>query len=138
MNLEQLNSITVVPAASVWWWVAAVVVLIVVSVATGGFNPAMGVLNGMCFGALVAMPGFYFMIEATNDATNTAFHAELQKSYGLDTDATYQQTRQAAKDSRTVLLKQGNDILEVRPVVNGDVLTFLIASDGKPVAKANS
>ena len=138
MNLEHLNSITVIPAASVWCWVAAAVVLIVVSVATGGFNPAMGILYGMCFGVLVAIPGFYFMIEASNDAANTSFHAELQKTYDLETDATYQQTWNAAKDSKTILLKDDNGILEVRPVLNGHVLTFLLASDGKPVEKAAS
>lgn len=138
MNLEQINSIVVVPASSIWVWVAAVVVLICVALATGGDDFAMGIVYGLCIGAIVAMPGAYLMLAATDDATNTAFREAIKSTYDLDTDATFHQAKEAARGSSTILLKNGADILEVRPVLNGNVLTFLVASDGKAVEKASS
>ena len=137
MNLDQIHS-TVIPTSSVLFWVGAVVLFILIAIATGRDNPLWGVLFAVTVGVFVAIPGFYFMDEATNEAANASFHAELQKTYDLETDATYEQIQRAARDSKTVLLKDDNDVLEVRPIVNGDVLTFLLASDGKPVEKADS
>lgn len=137
MNLDQISS-TVIPTASALFWVGAVVAVILVGIATRREAPLWGVSFALSFGILLAIPGVYFMSVASNEASDAAFRAELRKSYDLETDATLQQIQQAAEDSKTILLKDDNDILEVRPVVSGNVLTFLLASDGKAVEKATS
>ncbi|HEX9225346.1 MAG TPA: hypothetical protein VF885_01665 [Arthrobacter sp.] len=137
MDLDNLSSAASIPVLSYVLWAAAAVALgfaiyLMVLDASANFVLAIIFWAATCG---LGLAGFTTAADASGQARETSFKAELDESYSLHTDATLNQIRQAAKESRTTLLKNGDDAFEVRPYLEGSTLTFIRVTDGKAVEK---
>lgn len=137
MNLDSLNSAASIPVLSYVLWAAAAVALgltVLAMFRDGGPNLVLAIVFWAATCGL-GLAGFTTAADASDQVLETSFKAELDESYALHTDATLNQIRRAAKDSKTTLLKNGDDAIEVRPYLEGSTLTFIRVSDGKAVEK---
>jgi hypothetical protein len=135
LNLDTLNSAADIPVLSYLLWAGAVVAL-VAAVFLMVWDAAANFVLAIVFWAVtcgLGMTGIFMAIDASTQVRDASFHSELDKIYSLRTDATLTEIGSAAKQSKTVLLKSGNDIFEARPHVDGSTLIFIRASDGKVV-----
>lgn len=140
MNLDTLNSAADIPVLSYVLWASAVVALAAAIFLMMLDASANLLLVLVLWAATCALgsTGIFMAVDASDQVGDASFHAELDKSYGLSTDATLNEIRSAAKQSRITLLKNGAEAFEVRPYLDGPTLRFFRVSDGKPVEKIAS
>lgn len=139
MNIDQLATAADVPSMSFLLWGAAAVILCagaLICMSSSASTIGFGLL-AIAAGIALSMGGANVLNDARYAATESSFHAELEKSYGMKTDATLGEVKSAARKSGSVLFTAGSDVIEVRPFLNGQVLTFLTAEDRKVIERTS-
>lgn len=135
MNLDQLNSVAEIPTWSYAFWGGAILALVACgTLVVMNVSEYIGeALIALFVGMVLTSCGVSGYNAALDGVKDESFHIELEKSYGLTTDAGLPQITVAAQGNSPVLLKDGDEVIEVRPYINGTVLTFLKVEDGKPI-----
>lgn len=141
MDYNSLNTDVPLPALSIVFWgvaagafIALIVSLVLESKRShlsdipAGFRPIMAVVA-----IATIFCGLFNLGGAQVKAQNADFHSRLASEYGLLTESTAYDVRNAASEGRTVVMTDETGAIDVRPRLDGDILTFYKVDKGAPI-----
>lgn len=135
MNLNDLNSAASVPLGSIILWVVALAAVIfgVIYWSRRKGEDSGAIIMGVLVGAILGCVGLILVTDAHAYAKSASFQRELKAKYGLQTSSSLDDFRTAAKGAKPISVVKGEQLIDVRPQISAEIITFYRASDGKVI-----
>ena len=140
MNIAELSSTAATPGTAIAFWIIAAIIVIggVVNYMIHRRDEVDGAILISCVitaGALCFI-GWDQVGTASREAQDKSFHQELKDRYGWTTNRTLADVKANATRTGIVSFSNGSELVDVRPALDGDVLSFYSAGDNKLVKPA--
>lgn len=141
MDYESLNTDTPVPVLAIVCWVIAAWPLIIMFVIEKirskkpnavSLPAGLPAIAGVSVVAM-AVCGFFVLGAAQVEAQDSDFRSRLASDYGLLTESSAYDVRNAASEGRIVVMSDETGPIDVRPRLDGDKLTFYKVDKGVPI-----
>lgn len=130
MNLIDIASVQAPPpiSAYVCWGLGAAFVLVAIVLAVrveGGVRDKLSAAGvALVCTAALTLVGFVISDTSTTVAQESAFEQKLQSEYNMTTSDSLFRVKAAANNKATIEVRHGDDLIEVRPFIAADTLTF--------------
>lgn len=138
MDYSSLNTDVPIPFLSIVFWGIALVTFIgLVFLAFASRGPyripaGSGPILGTITIALI-VSGLFVLGAAQVESQDADFHSRLASEYGLLTESSAYDVRNAASEGRTIVMSDETGTIDVQPRLDGENLTFYKVDKGVPI-----